>query len=247
MPARTTASRLSPMLSVYAPNRVLASSRPHQIVMTAVISTGTGIHPPRLVVAEGGDRGRDGRDLLAVVEQVAEPVAMPSVPSVTTNGGIAGPGHQEPVDQRRTPAPTASAASEAERRPGRPRPRAGAAANQCAITQAPAVPAQPSTAPTDRSMPPAQMTNVSPTASSSTSVRVLEVFSQLARVRKYGESRLNATTAPAAPRRSTGRGRRPGCGSHSARLQRRRLCPGPAPMCARPGHHRPRLRASWPR
>ena len=54
----------------------------------------------------------------------------------------------------------------------------------CAITQAPAVPAKPSTAPTDRSMPPAQMTNVSPTASSSTSVPVLEVFSQFARVRK---------------------------------------------------------------
>ena len=63
----------------------------------------------------------------------------------------------------------------------------------CDITQAPAVPAKPSTAPTDRSMPPAQMTNVSPTASSSTSVPVLEVFSQLARVRKYGESMLNAT------------------------------------------------------
>ena len=63
----------------------------------------------------------------------------------------------------------------------------------CDITQAPAVPAKPSTAPTDRSMPPAQITNVSPTASSSTSVPVLEVFSQLARVRKYGESMLNAT------------------------------------------------------
>ena len=68
-----------------------------------------------------------------------------------------------------------------------------AAANQCAITQAPAVPEKPSTAPTDRSMPPEQITNVSPTASSSTSVAVLEVFSQLARVRKYGESMLNAT------------------------------------------------------
>ena len=60
------------------------------------------------------------------------------------------------------------------------------------ITQAPAVPEKPSTAPTDRSIPPAQMTNVSPTASSSTSVAVLEVFSQLARVRKYGEPMLNA-------------------------------------------------------
>ena len=42
-------------------------------------------------------------------------------------------------------------------------------------------------------MPPEQITNVSPTASSSTSVPVLEVFSQFARVRKYGESMLNAT------------------------------------------------------
>ena len=50
MPARTTASRLSPMVSVYAPNRVLASTSPHQIVMTAVISTGTGIQPPRFVL-----------------------------------------------------------------------------------------------------------------------------------------------------------------------------------------------------
>ena len=50
MPARTTASRLSPMLSVYAPNRVLASTSPYQMVITAVTATGTGIQPPRLVL-----------------------------------------------------------------------------------------------------------------------------------------------------------------------------------------------------
>jgi len=59
-----------------------------------------------------------------------------------------------------------------------------APAKPWAITHAPAVPENPSTAPTDRSMPPEQMTNVSPTASSSTSVAVLDVLSQLARVRK---------------------------------------------------------------
>src|SRR5580704_5662194 len=106
---------------------------------------------------------------------------MPSVPSVTTNGGIPARATSTPLT-RPNAAPAAIVATNPTATAKTAPP--WAAGNQEAITQAPAVPEKPSTAPTDRSMPPAQITNVSPTASSSTSVPVLDVFSQLARVRK---------------------------------------------------------------
>src|SRR5580704_9710483 len=106
---------------------------------------------------------------------------MPSVPSVTTNGGT-------PAQATRNPfsTPNALPAATAAANPSTTGPTAEPVTpgKAVAITHAPAVPANPSTAPTDRSMPPEQITNVSPTASSSTSVPVLEVFSQFARVRK---------------------------------------------------------------
>ncbi len=102
---------------------------------------------------------------------------------MTTNGGTAARVTRNPLSAPNNP-PTSSVAAKPTVSASGAAPVALALANQCAITQAPAVPAQPSTAPTDRSMPPEQITNVSPTASSSTSVAVLDVFSQLARVRK---------------------------------------------------------------
>ena len=100
---------------------------------------------------------------------------------MTTNGGI--PAHATNTPLIRPNAPPAAIAA---RKPTLTAPTAVpcAPAKPVAITQAPTVPAKPSTAPTERSMPPEQMTNVSPTASSSTSVAVLEVLIQLARVRK---------------------------------------------------------------
>src|ERR1700733_2402961 len=191
MPARTTASRLSPTLSAYAPNRVLASSRPHQIVMTAVISTGTGTHPPRLVLPNVATEPGIAEISCPLLSRKPKPVATPSVPSVTTNGGMPAHATRNPLTRPNAPpARTAAAKPSATTPTAAP---AGGPEMTCVITQAPAVPAKPSTAPTDRSMPPAQMTNVSPAASSSTSVAVLEVFSQFARVRKYGESMLKPT------------------------------------------------------
>ena len=55
------------------------------------------------------------------------------------------------------------------------------------------MPVKPSTAPTERSMPPVRITNVSPTARIRNSTAYWEVFSQLARVNRswLGESRPN--------------------------------------------------------
>ena len=156
-------------------------------MITAAISTGTGTQPPRLVLPNVVTEPGMFEISWPLSSRLASPVAMPRVPRVTTSGGIGVRDTSRPLT-----APKAPPASTAAAKPTDTDSRSGplVTANQCAITHAPTMPEKPRTAPTDRSMPPVQMTNVSPTASSSTSVAVLVVFSQLACVRKYGEAML---------------------------------------------------------
>ena len=102
---------------------------------------------------------------------------IPSVPRVTTNAGIFNRDTSSPLTRPiaspvriATANPTASTMADAVPGPGK----------KCIIVQPPTIPESPSAAPTERSIPPEMITNVSPIASSSTSVAVVEVVIQLA-------------------------------------------------------------------
>jgi hypothetical protein len=129
---------------------------------------------------------------------------MPRVPRVTTKAGMLCRAISQPFSRPKA-RPTASAAA-------KPAATVSGTAVPPAIrsdmTQPPTMPARPRTAPTDKSIPPAMMTNVSPRASSSTSVAVDEVFSQFSLPKNSGDQRANpmmraARTTPVQPSRSS--------------------------------------------
>ena len=143
---------------------------------------------------------------------------MPRVPSVTTKAGMWQRAISQPFsspDARPMPSAAANPAATVSAVPVPP-------AIRSVMTQAPAMPDNPRTAPTDRSIPPAMMTKVSPSASSRTSVAVDEVFSQFSLPKKSGDQMANPTiraarTSPVQPSLSSQARRSAAC-----------RCPGPA-------------------
>ena len=109
MPARTTASRLSPIAQRVGAEPGLGQHQPVPDGDHRGHRTGTGIQPPRLVLPTVATDGRDVRDLLAVVQQVAEPGGDAQGAQRDDERGDRGPGDQQPVERAERAARPAAA------------------------------------------------------------------------------------------------------------------------------------------